>query len=260
MPADAPNPARPWPRLCDLPLGARLGIVCLCLVVLGGLAASYQHIVNQNENRDEQPGLSMEDLKGAYHGVQTTAPIVQALTRGHPDTLAKPQRDTLLKWLASERVAENYDNLDLGDSAPNEIVSRNCLSCHSAKVAANSPIAKTIPLDGWNDVKRFAISHKIEPLPTKVLIASTHAHSLALASLTFIAAGLLAATRWPRRLVGTLVLLAGTGLLADLGGWWLARESAGFVPVIVAAGIVYNGTMALAMVLVMIDSLRPARP
>src|SRR4051794_17679094 len=109
-------PSRSLPRICDFGVAARIGIACLCLVVLGGLAASFQHIVNQNENRDEQPGLSMEDLKGAYHGVQTTAPLVKALTRGHPDALAKPQRDTLLKWLGGDRVAENYDNLDLGDS------------------------------------------------------------------------------------------------------------------------------------------------
>jgi hypothetical protein len=245
-----------WPRFADFSLPARLGVVCVCLVVLGGLAASWQHIVNQNENRDEQPGLSMEDLKGAYHGVQTTAPLAHALTRGHPDNLAQPQRDTLLKWLGSDRVAENYDNLDLGDSAPNEIISRNCLSCHSIKVADKSPIAKTIPLDGWNDVKRFAVSRKIEPLPTKVLVASTHAHALALASLTFIAAGLMGMTRWPRRLSGPLVLLAGAGLLVDIGGWWLSRGSGGFVYAVVGAGAVYNGAMALMMLLVIVDALR----
>src|SRR5437899_12971105 len=113
----AENQARPWPRIADLGLAARLGVVCMCLVVLGGLAASWQHIINQNENRDEQPGLSMEDLKGAYHGVQTTAPLMKALSAGHPEALAKPQRDTLIKWLSGDRVAENYDNLDLGDSA-----------------------------------------------------------------------------------------------------------------------------------------------
>src|SRR3954464_12588132 len=114
-----------WPLLADLSLPARLGIICLCLVVLGGLAVSYQHIVNQNENRDEQPGLSMEDLKGAYHGVRTTAPLAKALRRGHPEALAEPQRKILLDWLDKERVGENYDNLDRGDSAPNEIISRN---------------------------------------------------------------------------------------------------------------------------------------
>jgi hypothetical protein len=246
-----------WPRLADCGVAARLGVVCLCLVVLGGLAASFQHIVNQNQGRDEQPGLSMEDLKGAYHGVQTTAPLVKALERGHPETLEKKPRETLIKWLASERVAENYDNLDLGDSAPNEIISHNCASCHSKKSA--NAIARTVPLDDWNDVKRFAVSRKVEPLPTKVLVASTHAHALALASLTFIAAGLLGMTRWGRRLVGALVLMAGLGLLCDIGGWWLARESGAVVGVVVAAGVVYNGAMALMMVLVIVDALRPAR-
>ena len=82
---------------------------------------------------------------------------------------------------------------------------------------------------------------------------------LALATLTFIAAGLLGMTRWPRRLVGTLVLLAGAGLLADIGGWWLSRESGALVGAMVVAGAVYNGAVALMMVMVIVDALRPGR-
>jgi hypothetical protein len=246
-----------WPRLRDLGLAARLGIACLCLTVLGGLAASAQHLINHHEMRDEQPGVSMDDLRGAYHGVQTTSGLVLALERGHPDSLPKPQRETLLKWLRGERVAENYDNLDLGDSAPNEIISRNCLSCHGKK--ASNPIAKTVPLDYWDDVKKFAVSRKVEAVPLKVLTASTHTHALGLGSLTFIAAGLMLCTWWPRRLCNVLILLAGAGLLLDIGAWWLSRESAAFVYLVVGAGAAFNGSLALMMGLVLLDLFRPKK-
>ena len=68
------------PLLRTLPLTVRIGISCLVLVLLGGLAASAMHLFWHYENRDERPGMTMDDLEGAYHGVERTAPILMALT------------------------------------------------------------------------------------------------------------------------------------------------------------------------------------
>jgi hypothetical protein len=216
-----------------------------------------QHLVYHHENRDERPGVSMEDIEGAYHGVTTTSPLVIALEKGHPETLGAGPREMLLKWLRGDRVSENYDNLDLGDAAPNEIIAKNCLSCHGKNVAATSPIAARVPLDYWGDIKKLAVSRKVEAVPLKVLTASTHTHALALGSLTFIAAGLMLGTRWARGLTGGLILVAGAGLLVDLACWWLARESAVFVYGVVGAGAAFNGAVALMMVLTIVDLFRP---
>lgn len=252
----APN----WPRLCDLPALARVGLGCLMLVVLGGLGVSAWHLHDHYQNRDETPGLSMNDLKGAYHGVSAPSPLREALTRGHPETLLPADREALLKWLSSDKLSENYDNLDLGDKAPSEIMSRSCLECHSRKQADKSPIAKSVPLDYWDDIKPIAFSKDIQPGSLKVLVASAHAHSLSLATLAVVLGVLLFMTRVPRGVSGALTACMGAGLLIDIACWFIARQAAGAAYLVVIAGAVFNGACGLSAFIVLIDAVRgPSR-
>lgn len=260
-----------FPKLRSLGPGARLGVACLVLVVLGGVLASARQLWLHHENRDGQPGVSVTDLMGAYHGVSAPAPLVTSLLRAHPDKLPPAKRDALLNWLQGKpgpagtrppggnpRVAEDYDNLDLGDNSPAEIIKADCLSCHGRANAGANPIARTIPLDYWEDAKKLAFARKIEPTDIKLLVASTHAHALGLGSLSLILAVMLCMTSWPRAWVGLLTLLSGMGLLVDLGCWWIAREQAWAVYAIIAGGGMYCLATTLSGVSILLDLLRPA--
>jgi hypothetical protein len=247
----------PQSHLRQLPLGARYGLVLLCLVLIGGFGASFAHLVWHHENRDERPGLTLEDIRGAYHGIQTTSPIKLALERNHPDTLSPANRKALLDWLGSPRIAEDYDSLDKGDAAPAEIIKTNCLSCHG-RAAASTPqgtIARTVPLDYWDDIKPIAFSRKVDPNSVKVLAASTHTHALSLGTLTIVIGALLCLTALPRRLTGVICFFSSLGLLADFAGWWLARDYDAAVYAIVVGGGAYNSMMMLALVVISADAM-----
>ena len=241
-------------RLRELGFGARLGLSCLVLSFLIGFAASAQHLVNHHENRDGQEGVSLVDLEGAYHGVSATAPLVTALERGHPEELVASDRELLLGWLGGSRISEDYDNFDLGDSAPAEILSRSCLDCHSQRDATDDVPA----LEYWDDIEKLAFSREIAPVPTEVLAASTHTHALTMAALS-VAIGLLwLATRWPRRFKEGVFALGGLALLLDLACWWLAREHPGLVIVIAASGATFGAVHALALAGILADLWLPA--
>jgi hypothetical protein len=244
-------------RLCDLSIAAKLGITFLALVLLGGLYASAMHIKLHYENRDEAPGVSMNDLKGAYHGVNIRAPLLVALESGHPETLNADDRKVLTDWLEGGHVSIDYDNLDLGDAAPAEIIARDCVSCHSEKAAAQHPEAAKIPLDTFEKVKGIAFNKQIDPPPYRILVLTTHTHALSLGTMGVAIAWLLLATRLPRFISHGLLMLMGIGLFADIGSWWLARDYVGFVYVIVAAGFVFNGSSALSLGLVILDTWFP---
>ncbi|MBC7835343.1 MAG: hypothetical protein H7Y88_09620 [Phycisphaerales bacterium] len=244
-------------RLADLPWGARLGLAFLVLTLLGGLAASMQHLVFHHQNRDEQPGVSVEDIQGAYHGVKTTAPLRGALERNHPPAMSEADRDVLVKWIASDRISEDYDNLDLGDAAPNELIARNCLSCHGRSAA--DPIAKTVPLEFFDDIKKVAFSREVSPVDIKILAASTHTHALSLGMLTIVVSALLLLTGLPRRLSGLAIFIAGFMLLADLAAWWIARDYADVVYIVIGAGAAYNATTAIMLVAVLVELLLGGR-
>jgi hypothetical protein len=242
-------------QLSSLPWLARLGLLGLVGVMLGGLAASATHLYWHHGPRDERPGLTMDDITGTYHGVERVAPLLTALERNHPPELPEADRATLLTWLGGDRVSEDYDNLDLGDAAPAEILARSCTSCHARD--SDDPVAAELPLLYWDDVKDVAFSRQINPTSREILAASTHAHALSMAPLAVVIALLAFLTRWPRGLVGLLVGVMGVCLFADLASWWLAREMAGLVWVIVAGGGAYNLASALLLLMVGVDLVRP---
>lgn len=251
------EPAGARIRLRDVGLAARLGLSCLVLTLLGGLAASAQHLVWHHRNRDERPGMSLDDLFAAYHGLRTTAPLARALGRGHPETLPADERAVLTAWLGGGRISEDYDNLDLGAHAPSEIIAARCVSCHGRQSA--DAAARAVPLEFFDDVKRVAFSRDVSPADVKVLAASTHTHAISLAVLSIVTGALLLGTRLPRSAVGAAVLVIGVSLLADLGGWWLARRGAGWVYVIAAGGSVYVIASTLALLAVLADLWWPRR-
>jgi hypothetical protein len=244
--------------LRSLPLAVRLGLSGLVLTLLIGMAASAAHLYMHTQNRDESAGLTIDDVKAAYHGLDKPSPLVTALERGHPEMgLGTDDRATLLKWLKSGRIAEDYDSIDLGASTPNEIVSGSCLSCHSA--SSTGPTASPLRLDSAEAIRRLAFPKKVNRTPVGVAAMSTHTHALSLGALSLTILAALWLTRLPRGLTSILVALNGLSLFADIAAWWLAREHEGFVYLITAAGAVYNVTTILVILLVLADLWWPRR-
>jgi len=247
------GPATPF-TLRELPASVRLALTLLLLVNLGGFLASGLHLEDHHENRDGEPGLTLDDLEGSYHGIEAPSRLRSALESGHPaevgGELPDADREALLAWLASDSLEEDYDNLDLGDRAPAELLYTSCMECH--KRGGSDP-----PLEYFDDVMSVAYSREVPRTPTEILITSTHTHAISLATLGLVLAALTWCTRWPAGLRGLLILLSALGLAGDMAGWWLARLDPGFVVMIVASGAVYALSVGVASILILLDLWRP---
>lgn len=248
---------QPTFRLRSLPVTLRLALACALLTLVGGSAASGLFLYMHYEKRDESPGLTITDIEGHYHGVRTLSPLVTSLSDGHPEGLDARKRQLLLDWLASDNPGATYDDLDLGDDAPAEILAQDCLSCHS-RSSTGPDAAPKIPLEFWDDVRVLSISRDIQPVDRKILAASTHTHALSLAMLAIVVGGLSVMTSWPRMLINLIALATCAGLLLDIASWWLAGEHVLFARVIVVAGAVFNAGLVLQCVLVLADLCMPA--
>lgn len=246
-------------RLRHLHLFARMGLTALTLTLALGLIASAMHLVNHYEKRDGVPGFTLDDIRAAYSGIDAPSALVLSLQRGHPEGIAEEDRAALLAWLGSDRVSEDFDSLDLGDDAPAEIIARTCLSCHSrnASPAASQVAARQIPLDYWDDVRKYAYARSVPATPREIIIMSMHAHAPAMGTMSIAVALLALLSAFPRWMTGGLVGLMGVSLLADLVSWLLAREHEAFVYVIVGAGGVYDLSTALLLLLVIAELWRP---
>jgi len=239
------------------PVLFRLGVALLVITLLGGYVVSGLHLRWHYENRDEVPGLSMNDIVGAYHGVQSPSPLVEALESGHPETLSDGERDALLAWLNGGKLSSDYDNLDLGEDAPAEIIAVNCLDCHT-RGATGEDAMTSVPLEYFDEIERIAYSKDIQPAGTNIVAMSQHAHAPTMAVILLVVGAFTLLTRFSARLVGFLVFAAGLGLLVDMGGWWITREFAWFAIAVVVGGGVYAFGTTLLGLMIVLDCVLPA--
>jgi hypothetical protein len=244
-------------RLRDLPFAVRLGFTGAIASLLLGVWASLEHLEDHHQNRDGRPGVSLDDLKGAYHGIDAPSPLVQALESGHPNTLAVEDRALLLKWLNSEKQSENFDNPDLGASAPAEVIQRGCLACHARKSTQGEGIGQRVPLEYWDDVQKLVFARHIDATPKEILITSTHTHALSLGTLTLVISLLVLCTRFGSRWKSAIVLLGGLGLATDLAGWWLSRAEADLVWLVIVGGACWSFSTAMGALLVLVELWLP---
>ncbi len=242
-------------RLRLLPLGTRLGLSATALVILAGLWASATHLRQHHSPKDGRDGMSLEDLTASYHGIDSPAPLVDSLAAGHPEDLAPEERALLLKWLRSDGLSAGYDNPDLGDLTPAELIDSTCLPCHArgAAGAAANNIGDTVPLEYWDDIERIAFSRVVAPVPTEIMITSAHTHALSMSMLALVVGAIFHFTRWPRPLRGLLSGLCGLALLTDFACWVLSRETAEFVLLLAASGAAYCLSLAAMLVLIVAD-------
>lgn len=242
--------------LRSLPMALRLGLSGVVLALGLGLLTSLEHLVAHHEKRDEVPGMSLEDVQAAYHGIRSPARLRTALEAGHPETLAASDRQALLEWLRGTRIAESYDDPDLGERAPAELIAARCVQCHNKK--AEGPAAQ-LPLEYWEEIKKHAFERSLDATPKAIVAASAHAHAPALALWSLAVMLLLWCTRWPAWLRQLLCASLGLALALDLASWFLARDTLAFVYGIVLGGGVWALAMSCALLLILAELWLPQR-
>ena len=246
-------------QLYKLAAAVRLGLTGIVLSLLLGVWASLQHLQDHHQVRDGEPGVSMDDLIGSYHGLDRPARMVVRLNEAHPEDLPAAERRLLLDWLGGSKVSEQYDALELGDASPAEVIDRRCLTCHARQATEGEGIGQKVPLEYWDDVAKVAFSRSVEPVPKEILITSLHTHALSLALVSLAALFLLLSTRWPQAIQGLLAALSGIGLLVDLVSQLAARQSEFFVWGIAGGGGLWGLTTVVALLAVLLDLWLPAR-
>lgn len=244
-------------KLRSLPFLFRMGICTLVITLLGGYIVSGIHLRWHYDNRDGDDGLTMNDIIGAYHGVQTPSPLISALESGHPESIEDDERSTLLDWLRGDRVSTDYDNLDLGDLAPSEIIAVSCLDCHS-RSASGPDSFPSVSLEYWDDIDKIAHTKDIQPSPVEITAMSQHVHAPMMAIVMLVLAACCAMTRYSLRLIGLIVFITGFGLMIDMAGWWIARDVASFAYAIVIGGSLYAIGTTLTCCLILLDCVLPA--
>lgn len=249
---------RVLPRLGDFGFFWRFGIGVLAICLVGGYMVSGIYLYQHYENRDEQPGLTMTDIEGAYAGAVAESPLRKAIKRGHPEDLPADERAVLIEWLASDNVQAGFDDIDTYEIPPSDIILYgSCVECHAAGAEGEGAYPE-LPLEREDQILAIAVSREILPKDEKIVVQSLHAHAPSMAVCTMMLAVLAGMTRFARPIVGLVVAAAAVGLLADLSGQWLARTQGGvWTWAIVVGGFAASAGVGLLGLMVVLDAWLP---
>jgi hypothetical protein len=264
-------------RLGALPLGAKVMITTFLTLVGAGYGVALLNIQKHNADADGKPGLTLDDIRAVYHGLDVTDASAlrssmsrmvaeDGAMRKHLDRGGDESVRALIGWLDKGAPEDGFDKAAAeGDPTPQEVLGKRCVSCHnkSSGKKKDAPYADA-PREAarYDLVAKFAVLPPAEPGGAKVvhipptlseadLIQSTHAHILAIPVFVLAVGGLFFLTRQRpivKTLLGPLPMLA---ICGDIGGWWLSRPFEQGIYLVAAAGGVFGLSLALQIACVL---------
>jgi hypothetical protein len=259
-------------------------LVTLFLLVVGpGYLAGVANIVFQHQDADLEEGLTLDDLRRTFHGLekevtpeaQITVNSVmleqirpggemrQYLERGGP-----PAVRALESWLEQGAKEEDFAKAGLvqaGDPSAQDAIAARCVECHHADGGDMQDIPYAADADSPPQYELVAMVAEPEfersesgpqrmtlaPVGVAELIHITHAHVMTIPVFALIVGGLFLLTSLPptvKLVLGPLPMLA---VACDIGSWWLARFFEPFIYVIAAAGAVFGAAYGLQILCIL---------
>lgn len=269
-------------RLASLTPAAKLLLTAFLTLIGAGYVAAMLNIYEHHRDADLEPGLSFDDLRRVYHGLdkpvtsETRPRIPSAMeTVTRPGGTMRPKLEAggepavraLTSWLADGAKEADFARpgaYQAGDPSAKEVIAGQCIRCHNAADGEESDVPYAASATAAPEyalvVKKAAAEYgpavteskvmHLPPIGVAELVQSSHAHILAMPVFAVIVGGLFLLTGLPERvklLIGPLPMLA---MCADFASWWLARPFEPFVYVIAAAGAVFGAGLGVQILCV----------
>lgn len=270
-------------RLAGLPTPAKLTLTAFLALVGAGYLVAVAKINVWHNDADGVAGMSPNDLRAIYHGLDVTvtsqtretlaSPMLREVSPGgamhkHLAKGGEPAERTLIAWLKDGAKQATFDKPALvqpGDPSPKQVIADRCIECHHADGGEEEDVpyaadAKAEPQ--YELVAKEAVpplapastkteTRHIGPVSTRELLHITHAHILSIPVFALIVSVLFLMTGVRS---GVKLVLAPLPMIAtclDIGCWWLARPFEPAIYGILAAGAVFGTGLALQILIVL---------
>ena len=264
-------------RLSRLSLPAKLLITLFLGIVGPGYLFGTANIMLKHQDADLEPGLTLDDLRRTFHGLEKTITPDAEVTvnslmleqvrpdgemREYLEEGGEPAVSSLMSWLEDGAKEEGFA---AGEPSPQSVVKSCCIDCHHAEggdmedlpFAANGEADPEYTLVMEAAKPEFE-THESGPqtvvlAPTSInkLVHITHAHILAIPVFTLLVGVLFLMTGFSEKVKLLLAPLPMLAVLLDIGGWWAARFVEPFIYVIAGAGALFGATYALQILAIL---------
>jgi hypothetical protein len=270
-------------RLANLPLPAKLLLTPFLALIGVGYFVALLNIYEHHADADLEPGLTFNDLRRVYHGIDKA--VTSKTQERNPSPMQKmtspggkmrPKLEkggeaavrALTSWLADGAKEADFARPGVfhsGDPSVKQIIAERCIECHNATDGMESdvPYAQSDSGEPEYSLVIKEAAPELGPVVTESktmhlapksvadLVQITHAHILALPVLALIVGGLFLLTGLPEKVKLLLAPLPMLAMCADFASWWLARPFEPFVYVIAAAGAVFGAGLGAQILCVL---------
>jgi hypothetical protein len=274
--------AHSFVRLADLPLPARLLLTPFLALIGVGYFVALLNIYEHHADADLEPGLSFNDLRRVYHGLEK--PVSSTTQQRNPSPMQKmtapggkmrPKLEkggeaavrALTSWLADGAKESDFSRAGVyhaGDPSVQQVIAERCITCHNAADGVESDVPYAASSDAEPEyglvIKEAALElgpmvteskvMHLAPKSVADLVQITHAHILAMPVFAVLIGGLFLLTGLPERFKLLMAPLPLITMCADFASWWLARPFEPFVYVIAAAGAVFGASLGVQILCV----------
>lgn len=270
-------------RLSGLSVPAKLTLtVFVALIGVGYLVAVAKINVWHND-ADGVPGMSPDDLRAVYHGLEVSvtsevrerlaAPMLREVSPGgamrkHLLKGGETAERALIGWLKNGAEAEAFGRAGLaqaGDPSAKQVIAERCVECHHADGGEEEDIPYAANAEAEPDYQLVARQAKspvgpatsktetrrIEPISVRELLHVTHAHILSIPVFALIVAVLFLMTGLGPKIKFVLAPLPLVATMLDFSCWWLARAFEPAIYGILAAGSLFGTGLGLQILCVL---------
>ena len=204
-------------RLAKLTLPAKSLITLFLLIVGPGYLFGTANILFQHQDADLEDGLTLDDLRRTFHGMEKTVTPQAKITvnsnmleqvreggdmREYLEKGGEPAIRGLITWLEAEAKEEDFAKsglVEAGDPSAKEIIAKYCVECHTeggdtedvpyAATADDEPDYALVVEMAKPKIDRHQFGPqtlKLAPTGAMELVHITHAHILTIPVFTMI--------------------------------------------------------------------------
>jgi hypothetical protein len=220
-----------WKRFNDCSISEKLLDTIFLLTIGLGYLFALAHMYYSHEGRDGQPGMSIEDIKIAYHGEHQQTRLGAALNGSMAGNLESPeQKEIIFKWI------ENGTNVDEFNANVAPIMSENCVMCHSSESGMGLP-----SLTSYEEVMK--LTHSDTGASIQSLVRVSHIHLFGIAFILFFVGRIFILCEMPPMVKRVMVVVPFIAILLDILSWYATKILPGFSYIVVVSG----GLMGLSL-------------
>jgi hypothetical protein len=224
--------------LKNIPLSSKIGISILLITAGIGYLLGFANIYLSYSPADEQPGISVQDIRITFYGAREETTLEKAIDgsmRGYFSDEAGYQATK--DWIAAGAPESGFPRIK-------EIFDASCSTCHSADAQVAGVVTET-----YDDVAQYLQQDTGKPVSR--LVSLSHTHVLGTLAVMFVLIFIFSFTLYKEWIKIVVITFSSLAIPVDIGSWWLAKLSGALAPLVILGGL----TMALSFAALILLSL-----